>query len=382
MNWTKLVLLLGLTAMMSCEKDLHDITETEKIEPKPPVKVEVTPVDINKDGFEFLEKMQGHWVGKNKVVNLNYPWFGWDFRAISKSHLHGIHEGGSFGNLFTSFFVTDFKGKRTLMSRNGGLLKGIYRTSYFVMDKIEVKGAADKTYRFVDAIGGEDVMSMIFRFKQDSLIFNAYTSNLGTRLPTHHMLFRAKKANEELAYTAAQAFGFPKNELDQGLDFAKGFVETDIYKPQGVSKPKSATFLAQGSGNDVYDLAPLSGDPYKITDHPTLGTVSVSITRNNTIQNDNLILYLSKKPLTDNQGYLNFDPDALNTILHFPTLDNLENEFMFTYIHPGDYYLTIVADKNQDGAPSTGDVLSISHKFTLTAKENEFISVTNIDVQN
>ena len=93
----------------------------------------INPVDINKKGFEFLEKMQGHWVGKTDLMGNYFDCF-LDYRVISASHVHGIFEGASMGNLFTSFFVTDFKGKRTIMVRIGGLLNGIYRTGYFVLD--------------------------------------------------------------------------------------------------------------------------------------------------------------------------------------------------------------------------------------------------------
>ena len=58
---------------------------------------EVNPVDINKGGFDFMEKMQGHWVGNNLVINQEYPFFAWDYRPISASHTFGIHEGGSWG---------------------------------------------------------------------------------------------------------------------------------------------------------------------------------------------------------------------------------------------------------------------------------------------
>ena len=49
---------------------------------------------------------------------------------------YGIFEGGTIGNLFTSFFVADFKGRRMLMARNDDILNGIYRTSYFVLDQV------------------------------------------------------------------------------------------------------------------------------------------------------------------------------------------------------------------------------------------------------
>lgn len=376
-----IALFLGITTV-SCEKEIRDITQKEEDTNSTTLSSEVNPTDINSEGFDFLEKMQGHWVGTNKVMTTEYDWFGWDFRAISPSHVHGIFEGGTMGNLFVSFFVTNFKNKRTIMARNGGVLNGIYRTSYFVMDKVQDLNTEGKSYRFVDAVGGQQTMSMELRFKNDSLYFNVYTSNLGNVEPTRHMTFKATKMHPTLAQTAAIATGFPQNSIDTGLDFAGGFDTQNLYVAQPGEAPKSATFLAQGGSNDVYALAPQSGDPYTINDHPRLGTLTLNLTRNSGITNDNLLVYLSKDPLTDNSGYLTTNLSAYNTFLHFPALSNGENSFRFTYLHPGDYYVTVVADKNNDSAPSAGDVVSISTQITLAPLENKVENITNIDVQN
>ncbi len=375
-------LILSLS-LISCEDGIRDITGGGTIPiPEPTPTTEVIPVDINTDGFDFLEKMQGHWVGTNRVITDDFPWFAWDYRAISSSHIHGIHEGGTLGNLMTSFFVTNYKGKRTLMARNGGLLSGIYRTSYFVLDKVEDRGTDGKYYRFVDAIGGDTIMYFELRFNQDDLFFNSYTSNLGNRIPSRHMTFKGKKMNIELAQAAATATGYPQNTVDTGLDFADEFRADYLYLPAGETVPKSATFLAQQSANNVYELAPQSGDPYTIIDHPRLGTLTVNLTRNTEITNDNLLVYLSKDALTDTNGFLTSDVNAYETLLHFPNLEDKENTFLFTYLHPGDYYLTVIADKNNDLAPTEGDILSISKKITIAPLENKEENVTNIDVQN
>lgn len=375
-KYFSLLTLTLLVLLSSCDNSLRNISG----KPEPTTSIEVVPADINKDGFDFLEKMQGHWTGINRVIADDYPWFGWDYRAISKSHIQGIHEGGSMGNLFTSFFVTNYKNKRTIMARNGGLLNGIYRTSYFVLDKVENLGSNNKKYRFVDAIGSSKIMSFELRFKNDSLYFNAYTSGLGARVPSRHMTFKGKKEHLNLSQKAATETGFPKNEVE--IDFANGFRQDYLYVKSGASKAESATFLAQSATNDVYTLAGESGDPYTILDHPKLGSIEISLTRDSKIKDSNLFVYLSKDPLTDNNGIFSSNPEAYNTLLHFPTLTEKENSFLYTYIHPGDYYLTIVADQNNDLTISTGDITSVSTLFTLGDKEHKTISVTNINNQN
>ncbi|MCL7752150.1 hypothetical protein [Polaribacter sp. Z022] len=370
------LLALSMLLFFSCENNLRDISGIKN----PVETVTVEPVDINIDGFDFLEKMQGHWVGTNMVITDEYPWFAWDYRAISKSHIQGIHEGGSMGNLFTSFFVTNYKNKRTIMARNGGLLNGIYRTSYFVLDKVETLAVNDKKYRFVDAIGNKDIMHFEIRFKDNEIFFNVYTSGLGARIPSRHMTFKGKKEHLSLAQTAANETNFPKNEVE--IDFANGFREDYLYVETGADKAKSATFLAQSTSNDVYSMAIESGDPYTITDHPKLGSIQIDISRNNDILDSNLFVYLSKEPLTNTDGQLTSNTAAFNSILHFPTLTEKENSFLFTYIHPGSYYLTIIADKNNDLTISNGDITNISTAFTLNNKEHKTLSVNNINYQN
>ena len=267
--------------------------QEQTITPQPtptPTPTEIIPVDINNDGFDFLEKMQGQWVGTNRVIATDYPWFTFDYRAISASHIHGIHEGGTSGNLLTSFFVTEFKNKRTIMARNGGLLNGIYRTSYFVMDSVRTNTDGSKYYRLVDAKGGTDVMYMELRFLNDSLYFNSYTSRLGLLTASRHMTFKAKKQNLDLAQTAAAAVGFPQNVVAK--DFSNGFVENHLYVNAGDSVAKSASFLNQGAG-DVYTLALGSGDPYTLADYPHVANLTVNITRNALIDSVPTLLYLS-----------------------------------------------------------------------------------------
>ena len=379
------VLLIGLLLLIgtSCEKDIRNIAEPgpapTPVNPTNPttVSTEVNPVDINVEGFDLLEKMQGHWVGSNFVIADQYDWFCWDYRAISESHVHGIFEGGSMGNLFTSFFVTDYKGTRTVMARNGGVLSGIYRTSYFVLDSVDHSPDGD-FYRLVDAHNGTAIMWMELLFRSDSLYFNSYTSRLGEFLPTLHMAFRGKKEHLNLSQTAASATGFPVNT--PAWDFSSGFNESWFFQNPN-SEYQSATFMAESQTLDVYGLAPLSGDPFTISDHPRIASLDVDIVRNQIIDDKRLFMFVSIDPLTDGAGYLT-NQNAFNTVLWFPEIVGTQDEFLFTYLHPGSYYLTIVADVNDDGVVSPGDVTHVSQQVTLAPGQNGQITVDNINVQN
>ncbi|OJJ19085.1 hypothetical protein BKI52_19920 [marine bacterium AO1-C] len=373
-----------LLSLWSCDEQVRNIagpstsnSTEETVGPTP-----VNPWNINTDGFDLLEKMQGHWIGSNRVIATDYEWFSFDYRPISASHVHGIFEGGTSGNLLTSFFVTDFKNTRTIMARNGGLLNGIYRTSYFVLDSVGTSSAQGKFYRLVDAIGGRGVMSMELRFKGDSLYFNAYTSRLGLSVPPNrHMTFKAIKQNLDLAQVAANAVGFPQNV--PAWDFSNGFVSENLYVNQGKKEAESASFLFEDANSDVFTLAPLSGDPFTISNHPRLANLQVNIARSTNAQGKSLFVYLSKLPLTDANGFLQFQTaDAFNSVLKFPVIVENQNEFLFTYLHPGNYYLTVIADVNNDQTISQGDLTSISQLITVSPENTQQVTVNDIIYQN
>lgn len=372
------ILIFAICAMFfltsSCKK------ESEMPQPTSPSS-EVIPIDINTQnkGFDLLEKMKGHWIGSNKVLGWDWEWFAFDYRPISPSHIFGIYEGGTLGNLLTSFFVADYKGKRTIMARNGGVLSGIYRTSYFVLDSIHSENGADY-YRLVDAIGGANTMYMELSFKGDSLHWKAYTSRMGQNpTPTKHFDFKGKKEHLQLANTAATAVNFPQNI--PAWDFSQGFNTDYLYVIPNQNQAKSATFLAQAKDNShVFDLAIESGDPFKIQDHPYLATLQVNIDKNTEIQEDKLFVYLSFEPLTDSNGYM--VNEGFNSVLQFPDISASKDQFLFTYLHPGEYYITVIADHNQDGIPGEGDITHVSQSITIAPNSENQVTITNINIQN
>lgn len=378
----KLLIIIGIILLFfSCEKEIRNIAEVPTNPDPDPVETsgEVNPVNINEQGFDFLEKMQGHWIGANRVIADDFDWFAFDYRAISPSHIHGIFEGGTMGNLLTSFFVTDFKETRTIMARNGGLLNGIYRSSYFVLDSVRYSSTDGDFYRLVDAEGGTNTMWMELRFIADSLYFNAYTSRLGLNFPpSRHMTFKAKKEHLELAQTAATAVGFPQNE--PAWDFSEGFNQDYLYAEPGA---KSASFLAydETATKDVFTLAAESGDPFPIDQHPYLGYLQIDIERNAAIEGKNLWVNLSKDPLTDNDGYF-VDVESFNSILLFPELIGTQDQFLVTYLHPGTYYVNITADVNEDGDITSGDYTHPLQSITIDPEGQHQITINNITIEN
>lgn len=339
---------------------------------------EIAVVDINEKGFDLLESMQGHWVGSMDIMTEHYDWFAFDYRAIGPSHVHGIFEGGTMGNLFTSFFVTEYQGKRTIMARNGGLLNGIYRTSYFVLDKVEYKNG-QRYYRLVDAYGGADVMHMELTFSGDRLKFQSFTSSFATYpKPRRHMNFVATRMHSELAKEAADRYDFPRNKVD--FDFSEGLPKPDW----GAGNPQtSASYMWEEEGKSLEELAVLANDPYPLAYVPNVGSLKLSVAQTDTTKGQRYLVYLSRTPLTDPNGKLfqkNGYPDAsrFNGVLSFPEIEKGFTEFTFTYLHPGTYYLTVVVDTNNDHYPSKGDITHSSIELDVFPKSEVVIAVDGI----
>lgn len=341
----------------------------------PPI---IVPVDINDKGFGLLEKMQGHWIGSMNLMGQDIDWFAFDYRAISPSHVHGIFEGGTIGNLFTSFFVSNFQGKRTIMARNGGMLNGIYRTSYFVLDKAE-ENRGKSYYRLVDAYGGKQVMWMELTFSNDNLEFKSYTSRFGMFSPPRlHMAFKGKRTQPELAQAAAKVVGFPKNIIEK--DFAEGLPSPNW--PEEYPQT-SASYIWQGKGKSIVELGKIARDPYRIDQMPFVSELAVKVQRTPATKDKKLQIFLSSSPLTDSNGKLKTEygylPESIgNSILSFPEIVPKESEFTFTYLHPGEYYITILCDMDGDSYPTAGDITSSSRKILIKPKSKSSVNIDGL----
>lgn len=344
---------------------------------------EIIPIDINVQGFEFFELMAGHWVGPMKIMGQDYEWFSFDYRPISPSHIHGIYEGGTMGNLMTSFFITQYNGKRTIMARNGGILNGIYRTSYFVLDKVELSDKR-KYFRLIDAYGGKDIMWMDLEFIDDKLNFDSYTSRFGEKgYPKKHMEFKAQKRHPEIAFAVAKDFNYPQNVIDK--DFSNG-----LPKPNwGDQFPviTSASYIYTAKDLDLITLGKNAGDPYPKDQIPHLASLKILIEQNDLIKDQSLLLYLSKDPLSNESGHLmlsygSISQDIFDGVFSFPELVKNTEAYTFTYLHPGTYYLTLVADVSKTGYPSAGDVNNKSIKIEVRPNSSQEIKVKDIIIKN
>ncbi len=335
----------------------------------------IEPVLVTNGGMKLLELIEGHWIGKMNIMGEKYPWFAFDYRAISASHVHGIFEGGTMGNLFTSFFIADFKGERTIMARNGGLLNGIYRTSYFILDKVELSSTRSY-FRLVDAYGGKDIMWMELEFSGERLKFNSYTSRFGLEgKPKIHMQFDAKRHGIVGPVDASSKLGYPSNIAFH--TFSEG-----MPKPEWRTKYTtitSASYIAQDSNLSLHQLGLKAQDPITIKDIPHLSKLTVNMKLPEKVRDHKVMLYLSTQPLVSNQGmikkYDHVDAERFNSICSFPELVPGQSSFTFTYLHPGKYYVTAAADLNNDGFLTEGDLAFPSKLITVNPESQLTISL-------
>ena len=100
-----------------------------------------------------------------------------------------------------------------------------------------------------------------------------------------------------------------------------------------------------------------------------------------------MLIYLSRDALVDQQGhfitrYGYIREELLDTLLLFPELAKTKDEFNFTYLHPGDYYLTVIADMDGDGFPSPGDVTHPRRKIRVKPTSKGEVSIDDLSVKN
>lgn len=305
-------------------------------------------------GFELLEDVTGHWVGSNETAFGFFDWFAFDFRPISSSHTHSIYEGSTNSNIITSFFIADFEGKQQIMARNGGWLGNQYRATYFVLDRAEITNDS-RFYRLVDAIGKDKRSYMELRFEKDTFYFDAFKDNSGSLdEPIHHMGFKGTNFNPSFAQAATAQFDFPKKESEVNLN--DKFVN--------LIDPESALFLEEAA------------DPFPKSVHGHLSDLTIEFNRATDIQGKNLILFISRSPIVDASGNVNFDNLNSQTIRTIEVAAN-ENAYTTTYLHPDEYYLTAFSDSDGNQFPSQGDFSSFSKKIEIVPESN---ASTNLEV--
>ncbi len=322
---------------VACSKSEEDIPDNQQ----------------NIEGFDFLSKVTGHWIGQNETSFQYYDWFAFDFRPISPSHTHSIYEGATQQSIINSFFVAQFEGEKQIMGRNGGWLGPQYRASYFVMDSINETNNLSY-YRLVDAVGKEKRAFMEFRFSNDSMYFDAYKDNSGSLDdPILHMSFKGVNENPSFALNAIEQFGFPSTDIEIDLnDKFENLIDND-----------SALFLDEAS------------DPFPKSMHGHISELNLNFERSPAISDLPLLLYLSKEPILSGTGQINFE-NLNDQLIRTINIQGYENTYKAEYLHPDNYYITVFSDVDQNFYPSSGDYSSLSFPLQINPESNVEETIT------
>jgi len=110
-------------------------------------------------------------------------------------------------------------------------------------------------------------------------------------------------------------------------------------------------------------MGELASDPVKITEFPNLTRLTLNFDRPAAIGDASLLVYLSREPLTNEAGALNSEwgyvrQSVFDSVLMFSEIVADQAEFTYTYLHSGEYYLTVVADMDGDRIPGDKDLFS------------------------
>jgi hypothetical protein len=288
-----------------------------------------------------LADFNGIWSGGLESARLgNFGLWVVDMRAISPSQTSCKNELGAQNDIFMGFFVGIRGNDSLLIFRNGGYFQGMQRISYLRCDSVR-SNSSERYYRFVDLNAGASRLWSSFTFRRDSVIMETYSNG------AFHMRWRARRTDTTQAKLASAVHNFPRRVVARNL--------TGAY----AGRPDAVAF---SFAEDVY---PESAMPY-------LGRLTVNITRSATVpvsSTDKILVVLTPEDVFN--GGLFPDFNVLNKRMRYVILSGWNGtgttSFTFNYAHPGTYYLNVVLDKDNNGAPTSGDYIAFFDRDKSTS---------------
>lgn len=310
----------------------------------------------NIKGFNILDKIKGIWDGPVTSTTMlgSYPKWVVDFRPVSASQISAKNELDVSNDIHMTFFVTKYKGKEYVAFRNGGMFNGNTRTSYFLADSVS-ETSTHSYYRFTEAVKGESRAYTELVFRGDSLIFKTYTNVYNTEaIAVPHMTWKAQRKDLTSCANAVANFSFPQKVIAKDLSSAFQEIEEAVFYNSGEAS-----------------------DPYQEDNQPYLGqgTVTYSFSGITPNPSNKTFLLLMTQPLfSPATGY---NPNSMNYISRYVTLNSNDLDFTFSYMHPGSYYVYAIYDANNDGIFGSGDYIN-SNSNTLNLPAEGTASATAV----
>ncbi|MEX0811548.1 MAG: hypothetical protein WD048_04970 [Chitinophagales bacterium] len=339
---TGIFVLLVLSLFLQCKKDNKNDDDENK-DKTDPSKIE------NTLGFSLLSKIKGIWNGPvtSSTALGSYPEWIIDFRPVAENQISSMNELDTANNIHMSFFTAKYNGEYRLCFRNGGMFAGMTRVSYFLADSVS-ETSAQAYYRLSEIVKGSSRAYTEVVFRSDSLIIRSFTNKYNTLNKAElHMTWRAKLQDRTSSQPAVDHFGFPQKTLAK--DFSNDF--EDI---------QEAIF---------YSIS--GGDPYPESEQPYLGNTNItySFASNYTPDpNNKVFLVITTEPLIN--GFT-FAFNNMKFRSRYVVLSASDQDFTFTSMHPGTYYLYAIYDADGNNTFSSGDWVSSSNaSFTLNEKSS------------
>lgn len=283
-------------------------------------------------GFSFLSKIPGLWSGPVTSATGAGSFDNWyvDFRPVSAGQVSAYSNLDAGTSNFLNFFIVKHENKLKVALRTEGVANNKGCVTYEVMDSVN---EAAGYYRFSDFQSHANRAYSEFRFKDDQMLMEVFTTKFGKVHPAeYHAKWTAKLASRKAAQDAIDHFKFPQPVMIKDFN--------DVFKNMAES---------------IYFT--FENDPYSSKSQPYIGTLTVNITIDDKLKvtdKHELFLLLTTECLFDGIKYLK---DNLKYISRYVYLPVGTKSYTFQNVHPGKYYLYSYDDVNQDKKHTSGDYM-------------------------
>jgi hypothetical protein len=293
-------------------------------------------------GYGILRRLPGLWHGPVSTTTPAGSFDSWyvDFRPISPGHISQYSLVGPETINYLGFFIVRHEGQLKVAMRTEGVFQGKGCVTYEVITDVRED---EGYYRFADFNAGDNRAYTEFRFSGSEMLMEVYTNKFNTVSPLEiHCRWQARSGGREAAATAISDHAYPQPEM------VRDFTDEFQHRSQSI----------------YFDL---SKDPYPADDPPYLGsvTVNIAVKEELTVEQDHeYFLLFTTESLFDG---LQYKRENLRYISKYVYLPPGTEQYTFTHVHPGSYYLYAYNDVNGDRRHRSGDYMSsdFQHRFTL-----------------
>ena len=306
-------------------------------------------------GFNFFNRLPGLWHGpvSSSTTAGNFDMWYSDFRPVSPGQVSQFSLLDTITSNTFSFFIVKFNDQLSIAMRTEGCHNDTCCVTYEVLDSaVESEGY----YHFRDFVRGNKRACTEFKFTGDEMKVTTWTNKFNkSDTLVWHSTWTATLGSSNSASGAIAHFKYPQAIMTK--DFTNAF-----------SNMNESIFFN------------FANDPYSSTSQPYVGsiTANISIAGNLPVTGtDQVFLVFTTNPLFNGIAYI---ADNLKYISRYVLLSANTKNYKIRSVHPGNYYVYALVDKNHDGTFQSGDYMSsnISNSFVVPEDQNVNI-YANID---